>query len=85
VIIPHPNVLMHWDPARGTGHGSQYRCDTNVPLVFLGGPFRPTVSAEPVTPYDLAPTLARLLGVTLPDATGRALLPAAAPARPAAR
>jgi len=85
VIIPHANVLMHWDPSRGSGHGSQYRCDTNVPLVFLGGPFRPTVSAEPVTPYDLAPTLARLLGVTLPDATGRALLPAVAPARPAAR
>lgn len=78
IIIPRPGVLMHWDPIRGTGHGSQYPCDTHVPLVFVGGPFRPGTNTEPVTPYDLAPTLAKLLGVALPDATGRALTPAPA-------
>ncbi len=74
-LIPKPNVLMHWDPERGSGHGSQYDYDTQVPLIFWGAPFRASERTEPSAPYDLAPTLAELLGVALPDATGRSLLP----------
>ncbi len=74
-LIPRRNVIMHWDPARGTTHGSHHDYDTHVPLVFWGGPFRPGVSEEAATPYDLAPTLAEALGVPLPDATGRSRLP----------
>jgi arylsulfatase A-like enzyme len=62
------------DPARGSGHGSHHAYDTHVPLVFWGGPFKPARSEAKSTPYDLAPTLARLLGVLLPDALGRDLL-----------
>ncbi len=69
-LIPRANVLMHWDAARGSGHGSHHEYDTHVPLIFWGGPFRARVSEQPSTPYDLAPTLADLLGVPLPDATG---------------
>jgi hypothetical protein len=39
-LVPRPGVLMHWDPARGSHHGSHHDYDTDVPLVFWGGPFR---------------------------------------------
>ncbi len=74
-LIPKPNVLMHWDPARGSGHGSHHAYDTHVPLIFWGAPFRPGEQVGPSAPYDLAPTLADLLGIALPDATGRSLRP----------
>jgi arylsulfatase A-like enzyme len=74
-LIPRENVLSHWDAERGSGHGSQYEYDTHVPLLFWGGPFRPGEHAEPSAPYDLAPTLAALLGLPLPDAIGTSRLP----------
>lgn len=73
VLIPRPNVLMHWDPGRGSGHGSQYEPETHVPLVFWGAGIPPVVSDASTTPYDLAPTVGRLFGVALPDATGTPL------------
>ncbi|HQT95306.1 MAG TPA: hypothetical protein PK435_11775, partial [Thermoanaerobaculaceae bacterium] len=78
-LIPKPGVLMHWDPGRGTGHGSPYEPDTHVPLIFLGGPFAPGRIEADTTPYDLAPTLAAVLAVTMPAATGRSLVPSPAP------
>jgi hypothetical protein len=75
LLVPRPYVLMHWDPARGSGHGSHYDYDTNVPLVFWGGPFRAASSSSDTTPYDLAPTLAGLLDVTLPAAVGKPRYP----------
>ncbi len=75
-LVPRPFVLMHWDPARGSGHGSHHEYDTHVPLIFWGGPFKAGRSSEPTTPYDLAPTLAHLLHVELPDAIGLARVPA---------
>jgi len=75
LLIPRPYVLMHWDPARGSGHGSIYDYDTHVPLIFWGGPFRSRANPADTTPYDLAPTLARLLGLDLPHAVGKSRLP----------
>lgn len=56
-------------------HGSPYDYDRHVPLVFFGAGVVPGRSAEKVRTTDLAPTLARLAGIT-PPATldGRALL-----------
>ncbi len=76
-LIPRENVLMHWDAARGSGHGSHHDYDIHVPLIFWGAPFRPGVRSDASTPYDLAPTLADLLGLRLPDATGTSRLPPA--------
>ena len=73
-LVPRPGVLMHWDPGRGSHHGSHHEYDTHVPLVFWGKPFAAGRKDRDTTPYDLAPTLAELLGVTLPDATGTSLL-----------
>ncbi len=75
MLIPRPGVVMGWDPARGTTHGSHLEPDIHVPLIFWGAGIPRKVSAVPSAPYDLAPTLGALLGVALPDAVGRALLP----------
>ena len=76
MLIPREGVLMGWDPARGTGHGSHFESDIHVPLIFWGAGIPRKVSAVPSAPYDLAPTLGRLLGVAVPDSVGRPLLPA---------
>ena len=73
-LVPREGVLMHWDPVRGSGHGSQYEYDTHVPLLFWGAPFRAGERTGPAAPYDLAVTLADLLGVKLPEATGTSRL-----------
>lgn len=75
-LVPRPGVLMHWDPARGSHHGSHHAYDTHVPLIFWGPPFAAGRRERATAPYDLAPTLAELLGIRLPDATGRSLLEA---------
>ncbi|MGE5235225.1 MAG: alkaline phosphatase family protein [Acidobacteriota bacterium] len=74
-LVPRSGVLMHRDPGRGTGHGTQHEPDIHVPLIFWGGAFTAGAAVRPSTPYDLAPTLARLVGVSLPDATGTARTP----------
>ena len=71
-LVPRPGVLMHWDPGRGSHHGSHHEYDTHVPLVFWGKPFPAGRQDRDTTPYDLAPTLAESLGVTLPERPGRA-------------
>ena len=76
----------------GSTHGSFYRYDTDVPVFFLGSPFAAGYFGE-TEMVDLAPTLARLLGVNLPAACegqpiGEILVaPAAAPgaSQPATR
>lgn len=69
-LIPREEVLMHWDPERGSGHGSQHEYDTHVPLLFWGGPFRAGCRTEPSAPYDLAPTLADVLSIQPPNPGG---------------
>ena len=76
-LLPRPGVISSDEPGRGSGHGSHQPADTHVPLVFLGAGFPQGRSERASTPYDLAPTLAELLGVTMPDATGASRLPAA--------
>jgi len=71
-LIPRRGVIVYPDPRGGT-HGSQYDYDTNVPLVFWGAGVKAGRSDAPRTPYDFAPTVGKLLGVTLPDAVGTAI------------
>lgn len=59
--------------AAGATHGSATPEDQRVPLVFMGRGIRPGSYAERATPADLAPTLAALIGLTLPQVEGRAL------------
>lgn len=58
----------------GISHGTPYDYDTHVPLVWCGAGIPAGTHPEQVHVEDLAPTLARLLGVQLPAAAkGRVL------------
>jgi arylsulfatase A-like enzyme len=56
-----------------TTHGTGHRYDTHVPVLLYGYGVKPGEYVERASPIDIAPTLAHLLGITLPDATGRIL------------
>ena len=45
-------------------HGTPHDYDTNVPLLFVGAPFKPGRYPQFVRTVDIAPTLAQVLGVT---------------------
>ena len=49
-------------------HGSPWRYDTHVPVIFFGAGIRAGRTARPITPYDIAPTLAARLGTGVPSA-----------------
>jgi predicted AlkP superfamily pyrophosphatase or phosphodiesterase len=73
---------------RGTEfmHGSPWDYDVRIPFLLWGpGRVRKGAFGAPVAQQDLAPTLARMLGVVLPGATGRpldeALVPGTRPPR----
>ena len=67
----------YWLPtakSTGTEHGSPWRYDQQVPLLWYGRGIRPGVQRGPVAVADLAPTLSALLGLTAPGgAQGRVL------------
>ncbi len=69
----------------GTSHGSPYAYDTRVPLFLMGKGIVAGEYLAPVTPADVAPTLAFLAGVTLPGAEGRVLTEALVHTVPSAR
>ena len=55
-------------------HGSPWRYDTYVPIIFAGYNIDDKKVSREVTPYDIAPTLSSLLGITQPSgATGKIL------------
>lgn len=64
-----------------TTHGTGHRYDTRVPLLLFGYGIQQGQYLEPAAPIDVAPTLAFLSGITLPDATGRVLTEALTPPR----
>lgn len=51
------------DRLGGTGHGSPYDYDRHVPIIFMGAGIKPGKYPAPCGPEDIAPTLARLLGI----------------------
>jgi predicted AlkP superfamily pyrophosphatase or phosphodiesterase len=68
-VVFEPNVFIaDFDGLTvASTHGSPWRYDTYVPVMFAGGDLQPGVIARPVTPYDIAPTLAAFLGVKPPS------------------
>ncbi|UCH53934.1 MAG: alkaline phosphatase family protein [Pseudomonadota bacterium] len=49
-------------------HGSPWRYDTFVPVMFAGAGLKPQSVSRAITPYDIAPTLANVLGAKPPSA-----------------
>jgi hypothetical protein len=55
-------------------HGSPWRYDTHVPVIFAGNKLKAETISRPVTPYDIAPTLSGYLNISAPSgATGNIL------------
>jgi arylsulfatase A-like enzyme len=54
-------------------HGTPYDYDRHVPLMFLGAGFTGGRITTRVAPVDIAPTLAKILGVELDDVDGKPL------------
>jgi hypothetical protein len=58
----------------GTNHGTPYNYDVSVPLVWFGVGVKPGTYPQAVGVEDIAPTLARILGVLAPpQSQGRTL------------
>jgi predicted AlkP superfamily pyrophosphatase or phosphodiesterase len=54
-------------------HGSAHSYDQHVPVIFMGSAFKPGRYTTPASPADLAPTLASLIRLAMPDIDGRVL------------
>jgi predicted AlkP superfamily pyrophosphatase or phosphodiesterase len=78
VVVPAPNWLRSTSV---TTHGTPWDYDRRVPLIFAGAGIAPGTYLTPASPADVAPTLAYLVGITLPNADGRVLTAAVAGSR----
>jgi hypothetical protein len=68
-----PYILVD-DEATGTGHGTPWAYDQQVPVLFYGSRIIPGVRRTPASVADIAPTLSALLGLTSPGGVqGRVL------------
>jgi predicted AlkP superfamily pyrophosphatase or phosphodiesterase len=68
-----PYILVDDEPT-GTGHGTPWAYDQQVPVLFYGSRIIPGVRHTPAAVADIAPTLSALLGLTAPGgAQGRVL------------
>jgi hypothetical protein len=69
-----PEYVEDYGQGRGVSYGSLYNYDVRVPLCFYGPQFAPGIFESPVQSVDLAPTLARVMGVAPPSSSdGRVL------------
>jgi predicted AlkP superfamily pyrophosphatase or phosphodiesterase len=77
-VITKPNWIFDrrdksgaW--GEGTTHGSPYPYDQDVPIILMGAGIRAGKYSDAVTPADIAPTLAKLTGITIAHTDGRPL------------
>jgi hypothetical protein len=69
-----PEYVEDFGVPRGISYGSLYSYDIRTPLCFFGPQFRAQVFEHPVEAVDIAPTLARAIGVAPPSSSaGRVL------------
>jgi hypothetical protein len=68
-----PYILVDSEPT-GTGHGTPWAYDQQVPLLWFGSRIVPGIRRTPATVADIAPTLSALLGLAVPGGSqGRVL------------
>jgi arylsulfatase A-like enzyme len=73
VVMPRPGYVFATQ-AEGTGGGSPFSYDAQVPLVLFGAGVKYGRYAETTSPADIAPTIASVLGIATPAlCEGRAL------------
>lgn len=68
-LVFEPNVFISdFDGLTvASTHGSPWRYDTFVPVMFAGSGLSAAKNSRAITPYDIAPTLAAYLGVKTPS------------------
>jgi predicted AlkP superfamily pyrophosphatase or phosphodiesterase len=68
-LVFEPNVFINdFDGLTvASTHGSPWRYDTYVPVMFAGAGLQSKTVSRLITPYDIAPTLAAYLGVKPPS------------------
>jgi hypothetical protein len=68
-LVFEPNVFINdFDGLTvASTHGSPWRYDTFVPVMFAGVDLKPARVERPITPYDIAATLAAFLKVKPPS------------------
>jgi predicted AlkP superfamily pyrophosphatase or phosphodiesterase len=73
IIVPQP-YFFFFSSDIITTHGTPYRYDTHVPVIFFGPGITPGTYFNECSPADIAPTLSALLGLTPPsNSEGRVL------------
>jgi predicted AlkP superfamily pyrophosphatase or phosphodiesterase len=60
-------------------HGSVWRYDRHVPVIFIGNGIKAKTVSRPITPYDIATTLANKLNVEAPSGSVGEPLPEVTP------
>ena len=65
-IIQEPYWFLFDKGPVAAMHGSPWRYDTHVPVVFMGPTIKPNTVYRLVHPVDVAPTIAALMGMTPP-------------------
>ncbi len=80
IVVTEPYTIIFdlpddpTDPLSTATHGSPYSYDTHVPLIFMGGDFKAGRYLRSASPADIAPTLASLLRIQVPNCSvGRIL------------
>jgi predicted AlkP superfamily pyrophosphatase or phosphodiesterase len=76
LIVPRPYYLNSTAPST---HGTGYDYDARVPIILMGPGVTAGEYVAPASPADIVPTLAYLVGVTMPYLDGRILHEALAP------
>lgn len=73
VVLYQPGYMDYKNT--GTTHGSAYAYDTHVPLIWYGWKVTPGNCARKTFVRQIAPTLSRLVGVSMPSGTRAETLP----------
>ncbi|MBI3667656.1 MAG: alkaline phosphatase family protein [Acidobacteria bacterium] len=82
MVLPKKYYYIDNHPG-GTGHGTPYEYDRHVPIVWMGAGIKPGRYADAAGPEDIAPTLAKMLGIDYPlEPDSRLLTEALAGMRP---
>ena len=63
-ILQEPGYLFE---TSGTSHGTPYRYDTHVPVIFAGWGIKPGIYRNRIAPNDIAPTLSAAMSIQEPS------------------
>jgi predicted AlkP superfamily pyrophosphatase or phosphodiesterase len=72
-LLPKENYLAPSYYVGGTTHGSAHRYDKHVPIIFMGKGYKQNKISTQVETIDIAPTLAKILGLKSGTFQGKVL------------